>query len=351
MKELRTGFTTGACAAAAAKAAALFMTGGTRIGNADILLPLGKRVTIPVAYVRPSENGAEAAVRKDGGDDPDTTHGALIVVSLSALPGREILFAAGEGVGTVTKPGLSVPPGEPAINPVPRQMIRSAIREVTPRGMRVTVSIPGGEKMADKTFNPRLGITGGLSVLGTTGVVRPFSIDALRASLQCSLDVAAACGVRTPVFVPGNIGRRAAERNFRLREGQIIEAGNEWGFVMDLVAGLDFREILVVGHPGKLVKLADGYWDTHSSRSESAVSAVARRAEGLFGKTFSGEVTAEGIFASLAPPAARQLGDSLADEVRRAVAAKTGGRGKTAAALTDMRGRVLGTSGEFAPWQ
>ena len=351
MKKPGICYTTGACAATAAGAAARLLAGGGTVRQTEILLPEGRRVVIAVEYAHPDGNGAEAAVRKEAGDDPDITRGALVIVHLAPVPGSDILFAAGAGVGTVTKPGLSVKPGEPAINPVPRQMIRNAIREVTPQGMRVTVSIPGGEKLADKTFNPRLGITGGLSVLGTTGVVRPFSIDALRASLQCSLDVAAACGVTAPVFVPGNIGRRAAQRNFRLREGQIIEAGNEWGFVMNLAAGLDFREILVVGHPGKLVKLADGYWDTHSSRSESAVSAVARRAEGLFGKSFSGEVTAEGIFASLALPEARQLGDSLADEVRRAVAAKTGGRGKTAAALTDMRGRILGTSGELAPWQ
>lgn len=348
---MRSGFTTGACAAGAAKAAVKFLLEGIALREVGITLPEGGRVVMPLVYVRGNQGAAEAAIRKDAGDDPDITHGALVVVNLSPAPGGDIFFAAGEGVGKVTKPGLSVAPGEPAINPVPRQMIISAIREATTQGMLVTVSIPGGEKMAGKTFNPRLGIMGGLSVLGTTGIVRPFSISALRASLQCSLDVAAACGIRMPVFVPGNIGRRAAEHNFRLREGQIIEAGNEWGFVMDVAAGLDFREILVVGHPGKLVKLADGYWDTHSSRSESAVAAVARRAEALFGKTFSEQVTAEGIFASLGPSEAQKLGTLLAGEVRRALAVKTGGHFETATALTDMRGRILGTSGDIAPWQ
>ncbi len=350
MKEGKTGYTTGTCAAAAAKAAALLLTKGTSPPEAEVLLPEGRRVTLPVAYARHIVDGAEAAVRKDAGDDPDITQGALVVVRLSPLPGSKILFAAGEGVGTVTKPGLSVPPGEAAINPVPRQMIAGAIGEITPQGMVVTVSIPGGEKLAEKTYNPRLGITGGLSVLGTTGIVRPFSISALRASLQCALDVAVACGVGAPVFVPGHIGRRAAERNFSLREGQIIETGNEWGFVLDRAAGLAFREILVVGHPGKLVKLAMGDWDTHSARSGSALIIVAQRAEELFGRSFSGQVTAEGVFASLAPEEARQLGDALAGEVCRAIAGKTG-HSRTAAAFADMQGRIVGTAGDLRPWQ
>ena len=144
-------------------------------------------------------------------------------------------FVAGEGVGTVTKPGLQVPPGEPAINPVPRQMILAAIRDVTARGVRVEISLPGGREIAAKTFNPRLGIEGGLSILGTTGIVRPYCTRALQDALKCTLDVAAACGVTAPVLVPGNIGASAARRHFSLREEQVIEAGNEWGFVLDLL--------------------------------------------------------------------------------------------------------------------
>ena len=139
-------------------------------------------------------------------------------------------------MGTVTKPGLAIPPGEPAINPVPRRMIREAVREVTPRGVRVTISIPGGGELARKTFNPRIGIVGGLSILGTTGIVRPFSCSALRESLRCALNVAAAAGIRAPVLVPGHIGERAARAHFRVADEQVVEVGNEWGFVLDEAA-------------------------------------------------------------------------------------------------------------------
>jgi cobalt-precorrin-5B (C1)-methyltransferase len=350
-KKGRTGYTTGACAAAAAKAAAHFLAGGEVLRKTEITLPEGRRVTLALEYVRPAGKGSQAAARKEAGNDPDITHSALVVVGLSPLPGREIIFAAGEGVGTVTKPGLSVAPGEPAINPVPRQMITSAIREVTPQGMLVTVSIPEGRKLAGRTFNPRLGITGGLSVLGTSGIVRPFNIASLRASLTCALDVAAACGIKAPVFVPGNIGRRSAVKNFRIKDEQVIEAGNEWSFIIDAAAGYDFSELLIVGHPGKLAKLAAGNWDTHSARSESALSSVAILAEEMFGGPFSSHVTAEGIFASLVPPEAHKLGNSLAGTIRDAVMERTEGRFKIALALTDMQCRIIGTSGDLTSWK
>lgn len=355
MKRLRTGYTTGACAAAAAKAAARFLAEKERATEVEISLPEGTRVTFPVEYVRIGRNGTQAAVRKDAGDDPDVTNGALLVVEISPIPPDTVIFAAGEGVGTVTKPGLSMMPGEAAVNPVPRRMIENAVREVTPQGLLVTVSIPGGRKMAEKTFNPRLGINGGLSVLGTTGIVRPYSVSAVHASLKCSLDVAAACGIEAPILVPGNIGRRAAQKNFRTKDQQIIEVGNEWGFIIDSVLSYRFGKLLVAGHPGKLVKLAAGHWDTHSARSDRAVTFVARRAEKLFGRSFSGEVTVEGIFASLPAHEIGTLGNILAGEVQKAVAARMAEhRGTIAApaiALTDMQGRILGSAGDIAPWR
>lgn len=354
MKEWKTGYTTGVCAAAAAKAAAIFLATGTLARTVDISLPDGKPVSLPVMSVQAEAQGAAATVRKDGGDDPDITHNTLVVATLSPLPDGKIRFAAGEGVGIVTKPGLSILPGEPAINPVPRRMIENAIREVTQGGMLVTVSIPGGKEMAEKTFNPRLGIRGGLSILGTTGIVRPFSVAALHASIQCALDVAAACGVTAPVLVPGNIGRRSAQGNFPLREEQSIEAGNEWGFLVDTAAGYDFDRILVLGHPGKLVKLAAGQWDTHSARSKSALSTVERRAGELFARSCSGHVTVEGLFASLPAEAKEQLANTLADEGARAIAARLETRGKiaaTAMVLIDMQGRILGSGGDLAPWR
>ena len=185
MVGLRNGYTTGTCAAAAAKAAVKVLCGGAAPETVEVVLADESRAVFSVLFARPSGDGCEAAVRKDAGDDPDVTDKASIIASVTFIDGNEVLFAAGEGVGTVTKPGLSVPPGEPAINPTPRRMIRDAIREVTNRGVKVTISIPGGRELAARTFNPRLGIVGGLSVLGTYGRVRPFSASALRDSLKC----------------------------------------------------------------------------------------------------------------------------------------------------------------------
>ncbi len=363
MKNPREGYTTGACAAAAAKAAALFLSRGEAPACVDILLPEGMRAALPVEGVRLSEDGAEALVRKDAGDDPDATSGVLVEVRLSPTPGGGISFAAGEGVGTVTKPGLSVKPGEPAVNPVPRRMIEQAIREVTRAGMLVIISIPGGGAIAKKTFNPRLGIVGGLSVLGTTGIVRPYSVSSMRASLKCALDVAAACGITAPVFVPGNMGRKAVLMNFSAKDEQVIEAGNEWGFVIDSAVPYRFEKILVAGHPGKLVKVVADHWDTHSARSGRAADVVALRAEALFGRLFAGAVTAEGVFSCLSAQEAEALGNALAGEVRKALKARMAESSRKAAApfnepatavsvaLTDMQGRIRGTAGGLAPWQ
>lgn len=354
MKVLREGFTTGTCAAAAAKAAALLLAGKGRPESVDVLLPDGERVTLPVLYARKKGAAAVAAVRKDAGDDPDITDGCTIVASVSWDAGDDaddIVIEAGEGVGVVTKPGLSVAPGEAAVNPVPRRMIGEALRSVTDRGVRVTLSIPGGETLAVKTFNPRLGIAGGLSILGTSGRVRPFSCPALRASLQCLLAMTAASGVTAPVFVPGRIGKRAAMRHFRVGCGQVVEVGNEWGFVLDLLREHPFSALLVLGHPGKLAKLAFGRWDTHSSRSESAAAGVADVAAKTLERTVAGSGTVEGVFSLLEPGEREQVGNVLAGMVRRAVGERVGRGVEAAVVLVDMKGDIIGREGNLKPWQ
>ena len=179
MSELRGGFSTGACAAAAAKAAALVLRGAGRVGEVEIPFPDGTRVSFAVESAEPLGGArARAAVRKSAGDDPDVTDKALIVAEVRETAGAGVSFRAGKGVGTVTRPGLSVPPGEPAINPGPRRMISEALREVSSGGYEVTISIPGGAELAARTFNPRLGIVGGVSILGTTGIVLPISAKA-----------------------------------------------------------------------------------------------------------------------------------------------------------------------------
>ena len=351
MRKLRSGFTTGTCAAAAAKAAAMFLFDGHSLKDVEITIPAGDRVVIPVLYVRGNHGSAEAAVRKDAGDDPDVTNGVTVIVSVAGIEGDEIVIAAGEGVGTVTKPGLSVPPGEPAVNPAPRRMIQDAVREVTDSGIRVTISIPGGKEIAARTFNPKLGIIDGLSILGTSGRVRPFSCSALRTSLKCLLDVAAASGIRAPVFVPGHIGERAAGKNFSPSPGQVIEVSNEWGFMLDCTAGKGFETIMVLGHPGKLAKLAMGEWDTHSARSKSALPFVSDLAGDILANKIEGIPTVEGLFSALSIEERKELGHALACKVRTAVSGRVGSRMETAAVLVNMRGEIIGVDGDLRRWK
>ena len=184
-------------------------------------MPGGQTIRVPIVSAAPCGDGtaALAAVRKDAGDDADATHGLEVVATVAWSPQEGVSFAAGDGVGTVTKPGLQVPPGQPAINPTPRRMIAAAVREVTPRGVRVEIAIPGGREVARRTFNPRLGIEGGLSILGTTGIVRPYCTRALCDALKCAFDVAAACGVRAPVAGAGQHRPGGGAAAFRARRG------------------------------------------------------------------------------------------------------------------------------------
>ena len=352
MKALRWGFSTGACAAAAAKAAVIMLSGGQAPAQVEIGLPRGERVRFVVHVVASDNDLARASVRKFAGDDPDVTDGVDVVASVSWIDGADMVFAAGDGVGIVTKPGLSAPPGEPAINPVPREMIRSAVREVTDRGVKVTISIPGGEILARKTFNPRLGIEGGLSILGTTGLVRPFSCDAIRCSIECALNVSFASGVSAPVLVPGHIGERSAGKHLALSDEQIIEVGNEWGFTLDALRERSRPPfLLVLGHPGKLAKLAENMWDTHSSRSKSAVPIVAKMVFEILGRRLPDSGTVEGIFAALSADERQRVAERLAEKIGSAVTQKLGYGAKVSVVLVNMKGDMLGAWGGLARWQ
>ena len=350
MSELRGGFSTGACAAAAAKAAALLLRGERSVTEVAIPFPDGTRESFVLETAELlGENQARAAVRKSAGDDPDVTDKALVVALVRAAAGETVAFRAGEGVGTVTKPGLSIPPGEPAINPGPRRMIAAALREVSSGGYQVTISIPGGAELAQRTFNPRLGIAGGVSILGTTGRVVPFSCPALREALACALDIAQAAGERAPVLVPGKIGKSAAERHFAPRSGQVVEVSNEWGYMLEKTVGRGFEALLLLGHPGKLAKLAMGYWDTHSRSSPSASAYVRRIAADLLGDAPPSE-TVEGVLEALPPAGRRAVAERVAAEVARSAAARLECGLVPAVVLIDMKGNILGTSGELTRW-
>lgn len=351
MTGLQQGFTTGTCVAAAVKAAALLLCRDIQSSSVDIPLPDGSRFLVPVLSVERTPDGAIAAIRKDAGDDPDITNGVVVLATLHLTESNEITFGAGEGVGIVTRPGLSVPPGEPAINPGPRRMICAALREVTNRGAHVIASVPGGCELAAKTFNPRLGVKGGLSILGTTGRVRPFSHEAIIVSLRCGLDVAVASGVRMPVFVPGNIGEKAARHHLHVTDVQVVDVGNEWGALLDHARGHGLRRLLALGHPGKLAKLWMGAWDTHSSRSPAAAGPVAELARGLLCHVVPESPTVEGIFMGLTDEQRKILATELCRRIRAAIEHRLGDGAEAAVALVNMAGEWLGEDGDLSPWR
>jgi len=353
VKMLLSGYSTGTCAAAAAKAAAMILAGNKCPGALDIVLPDGESVTLKISESAVSDDNetALATVVKYAGDDPDVTDGLKVTARVQPLPGKEIVFLAGAGVGTVTKPGLAIAPGEPAINPVPRQMIAAAVREITDDGLEITISIEDGEAIAEKTFNPRLGIVGGLSVLGTSGRVVPYSCSAVRETFKCTLDVSLASGVRAPVFVPGNIGRKAARKLFALSEEQVIEVGNEWGYMTDELSKKDVDSLLVAGHPGKLVKLIGGYWDTHSKRSPSAVSLVSDYVSKTSATGVAQTPTVEGLFTTLSAKESLGLARELSKDICAVIKQRLQGKLPLAVLLINMKGEVLGKWGDFSPWE
>lgn len=231
------------------------------------------------------EGWARASVQKDAGDDPDVTHGALIVVTVRRSAAG-IAFRAGPGVGIVTKAGLPIPPGEPAINPVPRAMISGALQEVAEAAgiaadFEVEVSIPGGEALAEKTWNPRLGIKGGLSVLGTTGIVRPYSCAAWIASIHRGIDVARADGLVHVAGATGATSERVAQARFGLPDHAMLDMGDFAGGMLKYLSRHPVARVTIAGGFGKLTKLAQGALDLHSGRSQVDFDALAEMAEGL----------------------------------------------------------------------
>ena len=263
-RPLRRGWTTGACATAAAKSALAALQGGRFEDPVAITLPGGQTPAFALAHEQIGDGFAEAGIIKDAGDDPDVTHGALVLVRLEPGPaGSGVTFHAGAGVGMVTKPGLPIPPGEPAINPVPRKMIREALGD---GDYAVTIAVRDGAKLAEKTWNPRLGIVGGLSILGTTGIVVPYSCAAWIASIQRGVDVARAAGLGHVVGSTGDTSEKAAMARLRLPEEAYLDMGDFVGGLLKYVKQHPVERVTIAGGFAKLVKLAQGAMDLHSAR-------------------------------------------------------------------------------------
>ena len=282
-KKLRLGYTTGSCAAAAAKAAAFMLLTGRRMERVTLLTPKGIRLELPVREIAMGPDAVSCAIEKDSGDDPDVTRGALIFAEVSRCEGEGVEIDGGVGVGRVTKPGLDQPVGAAAINSVPRRMIREAAEEVraltdSREGLRVVISVPEGEALAKRTFNPRLGIVGGISILGTTGIVEPMSEQALVETIRVELRQRRESGAEYVLLTPGNYGSDFIREGLGIDPAIAVQTSNFIGDALEICRELGFRGAVLAGHIGKLVKLAGGMFNTHSKYGDCRMELIAAHA-------------------------------------------------------------------------
>ena len=352
---LRKGWTTGACATAASAAAFQALATGRFPDPVTITLPRGEEPSFALVRAELADGAATASVIKDAGDDPDITHGAEIVVTVRpGTPGSGVVFAAGPGVGTVTKPGLPIPPGEPAINPRPREMMTSAIAQIAarhhvPGDVVITVGVTDGAALAEKTWNPRLGILGGLSILGTTGVVIPYSCSAWIHSIHRGIDVALATGLDHVAGATGRTSERTVQALHNLPDGAMLDMGDFAGGMLKYLRRHPVPRVTIGGGFGKLVKLAQGEMDLHSSRSQvdHAVLATLARDAGaddalvaaVAGATSAGEAL------GLAQAAGVPLADIVAARAREAALAVLSGGVALDVVVIDRAGTIVGRAG------
>ena len=279
VKKLRRGITTGTCAAAAAKAAAELLLLGNAAGTVNIIMPSGDKKVVAINSVNKTANKAIASVIKDAGDDPDVTNGMEIFVTAECTAsGVEI--CGGEGVGVVTQKGLNRPVGDYAINSVPRRMIAAGVLKVMDiagykGGLKITVSVPGGEEIAKRTFNPRLGIEGGISILGTTGIVEPMSLDAVKETIRLELNQKRTTGTQNLLITPGNYGKKFIKNSLEADWGRAVKCSNFIGEAIDMAADMGFGAVLLVSHIGKAVKLGCGIMNTHSNNGDARAEMMA----------------------------------------------------------------------------
>ncbi len=352
---LRRGWTTGACAAAAARAAGTALFSGTFPDPVTIRLPRGGKATFSLQETRHDGTAATAGVIKDAGDDPDITNGALVLATVARNSvGTGVTFAAGEGVGTVTKPGLSLAVGEPAINPRPRELIagelwRLAHRHNTTADFHVTIAIPGGEELARRTSNARLGIEGGLSILGTSGIVIPFSCASWVHSIHRGIDVARASGVEHIAVATGRTSEQAAQRKYGLDQSALIEIGDFVGATLTYLARHPVPRVTIAGGFGKLSKLANGHRDLHSSRSAVNMAKLTDILASL-GATrtvlgAAGDCHSASAILALAESEGLALANSVARGAREVAQASLAGRCDVDVLVVARDGNIVGQAG------
>ena len=354
---LRRGWTTGACAAAAARAAFAGLLCGRFPDPVSLRLPHGRSARFALALAERREGRARAGVVKDAGDDPDVTHGALVIAEVALAPrGSGIGFAAGEGVGTVTRAGLALAVGEPAINPAPRAMIRDALMdEAAINGapapdVAVTISIPGGERLAEKTMNARLGIVGGLSILGTTGVVIPYSCSSWIHSIRRGIDVARAAGLAHLAAATGATSERAVQRLYDLPDHALIDMGDFVGGTLKYLRSHPVDRLTLAGGFAKLAKLAAGHLDLHSARSRVDAPALAAMLEALGADPAAvqaaGQAGTAGEILALAGGRRPALARDVARRAREVALATLGGGTAIEVAIIERGGDLLALVGE-----
>jgi cobalt-precorrin-5B (C1)-methyltransferase len=353
---LRRGWTTGACAAAAARAAYAALLTGRFPDPVTIRLPRGQTPSFPLALAQQAGGGARAGIVKDAGDDPDVTHGAIVIAELAwAAPGSGIAFRAGAGVGTITRAGLPLAIGEPAINPAPRAMIRETLSDLAeangapPPDLTVTLAIPGGERLAEKTMNARLGIVGGLSILGTTGVVVPYSCSSWIHAIHRGIDVARAAGLDHIAAATGTTSERAVQRLYDMPEHALIDMGDFVGGTLKYLRRHPLPWLTLAGGFAKIAKLAAGYLDLHSSRSGVDPAALA----GMLATLGADEATvaaarhsdSAAAILEIAGERRLALADRVARQAREAALASLSGDTAVEVAIVDRDGELLARVG------
>ena len=355
-KALRRGWTTGACAAGAARAAFAALVVGRFPDPVSVRLPRGGTAQFGLALAEIRGGRYRAGIVKDAGDDPDVTHGALVIAEVApAPPGLGIGFAAGEGVGTVTRPGLALAIGEPAINPGPRGMIRDALLDeaaengLTPPDLTVTISISRGDRLAEKTMNLRLGIVGGLSILGTTGIVIPYSCSSWIHSIQRGIDVARAAGLGHIAVTTGATSERAVQRLYGLPDHALIDMGDFAGGTLKYLRAHPVDRVTIAGGFAKLAKLAAGHLDLHSSRSRVDLAALADRLAALetppAAVQAARQAAGAGEMLLLAGVKREALACDVAKRAREVALATISGQARIEVAIVDRDGSFLARVG------
>jgi len=351
--KLRKGYTTGSCAQGAAKAATLMLLTGKSLDWVEVETPSKVKLRLPVVDSEIGDRYASCGVLKDSGDDPDITHGAKIYVTVRFSDRQGVTIQGGKGIGIVTKPGLAVPVGEYAINPIPREMIIKEVSNLLPesQGLEVTITVPDGEALAERTFNPRLGIIGGISILGTTGIVEPRSIDAYKTSLSLQLDILRASGSMKATLVLGYVGERFCQKVLRLPDDSIIKIGDHVGFMLEQCEKKGINEILLIGHIGKLVKVASGQFNTHYRYGDRRIETILHHAKRCGAdpeiiEAISRETAAEASVRILRENGLMKVFDNIAREVVLRAKNLVGGKLRIHCILLSLEGEVLGSHDE-----